>query len=311
MDSLNAFQMLKEDLFRFYPLCSQIKKDSQEVQFKDHYLDRTNPFGIILLQRSKYQDAEVFYEQCLNMISDFENKNGISLAKGMPLGNLGVAQIALGKTDQGVANLIAAKMDDQDYISGPISLKSFEMYQQFERKTLEEMCFLCGGFPKAEIESAKRYLEKLDSKLENRLFQFSILSRIRENLRVFNNNKTNPYPKAILFATVRDQCLLIEQILRDNGVSGKYFSDLLKNSKLIPDSNGCRQDNENDFDSNLIAILKISDDLERAFKLALCVRNFNNHRFLLGCVEFFNNLNIIIETIILKCPIFLEQKGFI
>ena len=301
MSSLIPFTFLNEDLYKFYAICTKITNSSPNPSEKDLYFKRVNEYGVDLLNLGKYQEVEIFYKQCLFQILEFEKQHNVFLAKGMPLVNLGIAQIALGKIEEGTNNIISAKVDDHKY--GPnISLGSFQFYTQFEIIIIEKVLQL---FLKTDSSDYKRFINKLDYKIENRLFQFLILNRLYNNFLQFQNDK-NINVKLIIFTTLRDQCLLIEQILRDQNYTGKYYSDILKDANLIADSSNCSHNSEIDFNQNLITVLGIINESEKAFKVSLCIRNFNNHHFNLTCNELFNNLTEIINLTVIKTGIILN-----
>ncbi len=234
---LYAFTMLNEDLHRYYKDCSEITKSSQNIEEKNKYFDHSNEYGVFLINSCRYQEAEIFYSQCLDIIKAFEDSNKITLSKGMPLVNLGISQIGIGKIEEGISNIISSYNDDKKYYENP---KYEKFYLQFENQIVEKVLFLFIDDDSVNDYSEKYrdFIKSLGYKIENRLFQFLILNKIYSSYNSYKNNN-DISSKLVLFNTLRDQCLLIEQILRDKGIEGRLYSEILKNAKYIKDGKNC------------------------------------------------------------------------
>jgi tetratricopeptide (TPR) repeat protein len=70
-----------------------------------------NELGIYFLNNRMYLDALMIYEHMLQTISNTE-KQGVDIHKGLPLHNIGVAQINLRNYDEGIPNILKAYEED-------------------------------------------------------------------------------------------------------------------------------------------------------------------------------------------------------
>lgn len=303
---LLVFNMLNEDLLNYYRYCSQITKSSQNVEEKNLYFNRSNGYGIFLINNCRYQEAEIFYTQCLNIIKYFEISHKIILSKGMPLVNLGISQIGLGKIEEGVSNIISSFNNDKKYYENPEYEK---FYLQFENQIIDKVLFLFINDESVNDYSEKYrdFIKSLGYKIENRLFQFLILNKIYSSYNSYKNNN-DISSKLVLFNTLRDQCLLIEQILRDLGVKGDHYTNLLQSEEMIKNYDNIKSNDITEFNSNLENLLSLKDGEEKIFKLSLCIRNFNNHHFDISSKVLYDNISEIIKLTIIKAGKFVGEK---
>jgi tetratricopeptide (TPR) repeat protein len=71
-----------------------------------------NDLGLFFLHNQMYLDALKIYEHMLQTILNVESTKGLRIHKGLPLHNMGVAQINLRNYDEGIPNVLRAYEED-------------------------------------------------------------------------------------------------------------------------------------------------------------------------------------------------------
>lgn len=97
----------------------QSMKDEEFVITK--YEDKNKPIyspiqqmGMFLLNRGLYPIVEEYWRQIDQEIQDFNQTTGKRVNRGIPLANIGVAQVAQGKVIEGLFNIYSGYQDDKE-----------------------------------------------------------------------------------------------------------------------------------------------------------------------------------------------------
>lgn len=82
-----------------------------------------NDLGLYFLHNKMYLDALRIYEHMFRTISTVESRDGVSIHKGLPLHNMGVAQINLRNYDEGIVNVLRAYDEDIETYGNEVAEK--------------------------------------------------------------------------------------------------------------------------------------------------------------------------------------------
>lgn len=283
---------------------------------KNIYFNRANQVGLRLIIEGFPNIAEIYYNNLLNIILEFESSNPKSFNKGIVYANLGIAQMAINKFNEGLPNLIKANQEDKAFkdVSHKFGLFDSRLYKQFENKTFEmihqDLNFFAGqkGITITE-DDILNFLSSLD--VESRLFITTIIRELKQNLTILNNNE-NRFTRILLFSNLKDLCLFIENYFKNiiennltlpNNKDLYNFINVIFNSKpwwseLQQQWNLTRSANINDFEKNLQNISnKENMDIRRLLYLG-CVRNFSAHYFNVESYFLFSNFEAIYKNIL-------------
>lgn len=89
-----------------------VLSDTKNPKRKEIDASVWNELGIYFLNNRMYLDALMIYQHMLRTILDTEKKQGVDIHKGLPLHNIGVAQINLRNYDEGIPNILKAYEED-------------------------------------------------------------------------------------------------------------------------------------------------------------------------------------------------------
>lgn len=243
-----------------------------------------------------YWVAELYFETLLHEILQYELAHNKHFNKGMAYANLGIAQMAIGKFDAGIAHMLAADEEDRPFVHDPHGILNTQLWKQFEQSGVVD--YLKGfnqnldaalNFPVDEA-----YLNNffISMALQDRLFVEGTILALRDNLQQ-DNLAPNVYTRGRLFSGLKDLCLLTEALLRKKQVGDGIIQasdrimlfDLLTNalsnqSVSHSQSLNTGANNLQEFVDNLETILNNanSPEIRRVYCLRL-VRNFTGHHF--------------------------------
>jgi hypothetical protein len=245
-----------------------------------------------------YGFAELYHNTMLQCILAYEQKSGKHFNKGMVYGNLGVAQIANGKLDEGIASLLTADYKDRDFINrDPHHILNEGLWGQFEKPRLfpyikqltDKPCLVMGAI----IDDA--FLEGFMSSIElqDRLVLEGSIWAVQDDLRL-DRFFSGVHTKSRLLSELRDICWLIESLLRRGGPGTSYvktnpragIQNLLcsavggRGVSFPSESLSCTADDTQDFVNCLETVLtaKVKTEVRVLHCLAL-VRNYTAHHF--------------------------------
>ena len=173
--------------------------------------------------------AESYHSAMLQCILDYESRTGKHFNKGMVYANLGVAQIANGKIDDGVTSLLAADVEDQDFTDrDPHHILNEPLWWQFEKPHvfdyLLSLCAeTCHGM---HITLDQTFLVNfMDSvELQDRLLLESSIWTLQDNLAAVAR-LNSVHARSGLLSALRNTCWLIESLLRRSPAGQALMKD--------------------------------------------------------------------------------------
>lgn len=282
---------------------------SRDDHEKDAYFSETSLLGQRLFDQRAYPAAESYFQVMLNAIIRHEQSSGKKFNRGMVYGNLGVAQIAGGKFDAGIAMLLAADWEDRALIVGdPHRVLNERLWGQFEKPKIFDYLIGFNNHAAAALDFQvdEPFLKSLVTELgvPDRVFFEGTIWAIRENLQLDNwlrqnGAAPNPYLCGRLYSGLKDLCLLTESLLRkrqiedgeiqcgdrimlgDNrGQPGLLSTAVGARGIGYPQASLSTQANSlPDCLRNLDDILAYSDPVIRRIYCLHLVRNFTGHHF--------------------------------
>jgi len=294
-----------------------------EYNKKNEYFNNANNICQVSLWKLKLYDlCETYYGILLKEIRKYETDNKTNFNKGMVYANLGVAQAAQGKIDEGFSNILKAHMEDEPYHKTDPSRSVFnlKLYYQFEngnegREGTKDFILQHSQlYQKEETRTIdKAFITGLMTSLDtdSHLLFISLVEKIRRNLEILSD-KDNRFTRLQIFLCLQDLCLAIENSLKTKNKSTGTLKELLdilfsKASgkqrlpwKPIFDSNYgfASSDNASQFQKNLEEIFKIGDYKARRLLLCCAVRNFSAHNLDVGNDYVFKNIEVCFDNLI-------------
>lgn len=190
--------VLRETLSRFK------EEDFKINRYEDKNKHMSGPIGkmgTFLFNRGLYKVAEDFWTNIDAEIVEFNKQNSRSLNRGIPLANLGVAQIVEGKITEGLFNLYKAHDNDQQslsHLSGldldpERNLVSSALFTQFEDRIVSWLYssvltkYHTAFHALLSLDDFKSCIVSLPP--DKKIFLFSIIAKFKE---AFSQNKELP-----------------------------------------------------------------------------------------------------------------------
>jgi hypothetical protein len=270
----------------------------------DRPYDEKNAYFIELARRGQdhlflpglHWVAELYFITLLTEILKYEKSHDKHFNKGMVYADLGIAQMAIGKFDAGIANLLAADEEDRPFVNDPHGILNSPLWKQFEQPVIVEYLIRFNQNSDAALKFSvdEAFLNNffVNMDLQDCLFFEGTIWALIDNLRR-DHSVPNVYTRGRLFSGLKDLCLLTEALLRKKQViAGTLQSDayitlpkLIENALSNQSSNLTQNLNTNannlkEFVDNLENILSnaSSPEIRRVYCLRL-VRNFTGHHF--------------------------------
>ncbi|MFH0803114.1 MAG: hypothetical protein V2A78_12125 [bacterium] len=241
--------------------------------------------------------AELYFKTLLREILNYEHQNHKRFNKGMVYANLGIAQMAIGKLDAGIANLLMADEEDRPFVSEPHGILNTRLWEQFEQPIIVDYLTGFNSNSDASLNFLvdKAFIKKLfvEMDLQNRVFLEGTIWTLKDNLQL-NDLVPNVYTWGRLYSGLKDLCLLTEALLRKKQIAdatiksgsqcmlAKLLNNALSNQNIGYPQSGLNANANSlqEFVNNLEAILNNakSPEIRRTYCL-LIVRNFTGHHF--------------------------------
>lgn len=263
---------------------------------KNTYFLKTQGIGSKFFRAGSFWAAEMYYRQMLNNTFGLEEAAGKHFNKGMAFANLGIAEIALGKHEIGIAHLLTAEREDRP-VDPNFRILDSRLWQQFETHIFSYLFKFNDDVDviewnkkhrKTQLIVDQNFLETFLRSLsvEDRIFLEGTLLALLYSHSI-SERASNPYSLGRQYSSLKDVCLLIETLLRKNQKPQKYkdFSKLLKfaiagkkcNIDGLGDSTFAWS--LKDFLEKLEALAKEVSYERRWLCHLLLVRNFTGHHF--------------------------------
>lgn len=261
---------------------------------KNYYIDASNDMWYIYAwHRWKVHPSisELYYTELLRRIKEFaKNNDDFNFNKGIVYANLGVAQSAQMKLDEGFANILKALIEDSGYSPNEpqYDLHRRDLFTQFEKAyVIEPLQRAISQLGIAENSSVEQFVEHFLESLndDQRTFFDYTFARIMQNLMIWDE-KNNDFTANRLLAYTQDFCLFIEDLLKckisSAILSSRQYWTL---QQLIPlpqkfsgiNLNRCRANTMGDLNALLPLELGEQKQPKRCLRILLILRNYSSH----------------------------------
>ena len=250
-----------------------------------------NELGLYFLNNRMYLDALITYEHMLQTISNAEKEHRAEIHKGMPLHNIGVAQINLRNYDEGIPNILKAYEEDvktfgKTKAKGMLANKVKEGLFDFISKVIDN------NYLQEFNRRTGLKISKTASVLDNmneaeKLFFAKIITS--KKLVMFHDDV---YTKVVMFDNLRNLGLLLESNLKRRSKTKEYLPELIKKifhseewkKYFVANEKLKRYADVKDFQDKLIQIDKLKasgkpkiDFVTANFLTIALMRNFTAH----------------------------------
>ncbi len=128
----NAVETLRKNMDA-YPAFDPLRPYEEKNQY---FLELASMGETILKRTRNYPAGEIFFSVLKKEILDYERANNKVFNKGMVYADLGIALIANGKLDAGVAHLLAADEEDRPFVHDAHGILNSPLWRQFERPVI-------------------------------------------------------------------------------------------------------------------------------------------------------------------------------
>jgi len=265
-----------------------IKPPPYSWREKNYYIDASNNLWYIYVWQGMHIDpsiSELYYTVLLDRIKDFKvNNDNFDFNKGIVYANLGVAQSAQMKLDEGFANILNALIEDSPYsTTEPLyNLHRRDLFTQFEKAYVKEpLKGIMSQLNLAKISPVEHFVENFLDSLndDQRTFFDYTFVRIMQNLGIWNE-KNNRFTANRLLAYTQDFCLFNEDFLRSKFSSSNphwLLDDLIREAGFSVNLTGCGAGGMNDLDNKLASELSNSNQPDKCLRILLTVRNYSSH----------------------------------
>jgi hypothetical protein len=282
------------------------------------YNDKNKPIyapiqhmGMWLLNRQLYPIVEEYWRQIDQEIQDFNKQTGKRVNRGIPLANTGVAQIAQGKTIEGLFNIYSGYEDDRVclqhlpnvLIDPEKDMANSRLFTQFEeRQTAQLFNTITSKYSRVfHTRLSKSELSSFISSLESdkKLLFYMTLYRFSFSLSL-NNKLTTVISRSEIIRSLAELALWFEDEIKRNdpALSGKTLGAILdqKVGILNPKKGQYTDASDlNELSSKISDALTVTASLELTnARVMTCLRNFaghnldvQNHSFFQTCDEVF------------------------
>jgi hypothetical protein len=285
-----GLRLLQEDLERH----SSYDPHNKPYDEKNAYIGRSQAYGGWLLTERFFWAADLYYRRMLDEILAYEQATQKRFNKGIAYANLGIAQIAQGKFDAGIAHLLTAEWEDRELANPKEFILDSILWEQFEAEIFVHLMSYRGRFGinfTVDAPFLQAFFKSIPR--EDRIFLEGTLLALFDNV-IQHNVQANSYTYGRLYSFLKDLCLLIESLLRNKQVAlgSPQPSDIkdlynllvkaLKNQNIIwPQPNSpLKANNLQEFVNSLDSILNSTTTEEiRRTNVVYLVRNFTGHHF--------------------------------
>ncbi len=292
----NILKTAKEWLQEDMEVSESYVPDRGRYHEKNQYFNGVNQLGLWILRSGIHTYfADQYYRVMLDTILAYEKEHKKHFNKGMVYANLGIAQIVQGKFDAGIAHLLTAEWEDREVAEPKQFILDTELWTVFETRTFDRYKQL-NGLNWLAFVIDDSFLEQLVKGLsnQNRIFLGGTMLTLIDNV---NQNRVQPnnFTYARIFSGMKDLCLLIETLLREqqrsktkNYAPNSTIYNLLEfalSKQGIkfqqPSLKGlAKADKLEDFLNHYEEIMRKSTQFELRFSHCIhLIRNFTGHHF--------------------------------
>ncbi len=249
-----------------------------------------NELGVYFLNNNMFLDAQIVYQNMLDTIFKIEKEKGITIHKGLPLHNLGVAQINMKNYDEGIPNILKAYDEDVSTFGETEANKSLA-------NQVKEGLF---SFISSVVDG--NYLKWFNDNSGLGLKDtFSLMSNMTETEKLFFTKSVNSkklmtfhndiYTRIVMLDNLRNLALLLESNLKRRSGRNEYLPELITDlfkenwqtqfvaNKELKNYNGIKgfQENLKKIEVLTTAGKPNEDFLTTSFLTIALIRNFTAH----------------------------------
>ena len=251
-----------------------------------------NHLGIYFLGSGMYSDAVRVYSHMLETIAQVEAQQNVEIHKGLPLHNMGVAQIYLKNYDEGIPNILKAFEEDVKTFGKAAAEK--QLASKVKEGLFEFSCRIIDG------NYLKEFTTKSGIKVKDTI---TLLQNMDETEKLFfakiiNSSKLvqfhdDIYTRVAMFDNLGNLALLLESNLKRRSTFPQTLNGLITRifkgspwQKAYENNIGklTSYDGLKDFEAKLETILKGSfsgkpedNFVIRNFLITSLIRNFTTH----------------------------------
>lgn len=250
-----------------------------------------NELGLYFLQNRMYLDALKIYDHMLHTIMKTESGKGIEIHKGLPLHNMGVAQINLKNYDEGIPNILKAYEEDiktfgkakaEAMLAHRVKEGLFDFVSTVIDNNFLKGFNVCSGL---NVKDTASLMQNMDE-TEKLFFAKTVNSK---KLITFHDDI---YTRIAMFDNLRDLGLLLESNLKRRSKQVGTLPDLIMKlfskeewEKGFEANKSLKSyDDTKDFQDKLEKIEKLKfsgkpnvDFLTNSFLTIALIRNFTAH----------------------------------
>jgi len=256
---------------------------------KNFYVNASNNLWQFSMWKSYPSISEIYYSTLLQRIKEFKfNNQDFDFNKGIVYANLGVAQSAQMKLDEGFANILKALIEDSPYSADTpeYNLRRRDLFTQFEIRYVKDyLQTMISGLGIAAIPQPEQFVNSFFESLnsDQRVFFDCTFARIIQNRDIWND-KENSFTANRILAYTQDLCLFNEDFLKSKFSQTELQSrahwelrNLIVEKFSGIDVSSCSAVEMNDLDTELPTELSRQDDKERCLRVLLMLRNYSSH----------------------------------
>jgi len=185
---------------------SELKGDELDVSV-------WNDLGLFFLEHHMNENAELIYRHMLNVAFEVERRINKRIHKGLPLYNMGVAQINMRNFDEGIPNILRAYEEDilkfgEEKAKEKLASKLKEGFLEFISKVIDNNYLKeFNTTSKLNIKTSYDLIANMNE--VEKLFLAKIITS--KKLVTFHDDA---YTKVIMFDNLRNLCLMLEWNLK-------------------------------------------------------------------------------------------------
>jgi len=290
-----------------------MKKPSYLYEEKNYYVNASNNLWQASMWSSYSAISEIYYSVLLDGVKDFKERNDqFDFNKGIVYANLGVAQSAQMKLDEGFANILKALHEDSIYSPNTTpedNLRKSGLFTQFEGRYVKvylERIIAQLGMP--QIADPKNFIEAFMESLNKNqrvFFDYTFAKNIR-SWEIWKE-KENGFTANRLLAYTQDFCLFNEDLLKskiDSAILNSRQYWILNH--LLPlkfpniNLNQCQANTMQDLNNILPAEFGKANQPEKCLRILLILRNYSSHNVGggTGADYFYNHYEDIVKELV-------------
>lgn len=203
-------------------------RDIKDTTKKEIDASVWNDLGLFFLHNRMYLDALKIYEHMLQTISELESQQSVAIHKGLPLHNIGVAQINLKNYDEGIPNVLKAYEEDIEIFGSTraetqLAYKVKQGLFDFTSRVIDNNYLKeFNKLSRLNVKNTSSLMENMDE--AEKLFFAKIVNS--KKLIAFHDDI---YTRVTMFDDLKNLCLILESNLKRRSGRTDYLPKLITN----------------------------------------------------------------------------------